>query len=123
MKGKGQPNINYAKIPNQPLGGNPAYHRQETMPDHNSQPLITQAGSNSSMAEFLSGIPDPAIRSFVSDIAKTKIAETHIYLDWVSKALHHLSNNCQGFLDRLNNHLRTSNKMIETLKAGYAKST
>ena len=92
------------------------------MPGHGA-PLITQPGHNSNMAEYLSGIPDPAIRAFVSDLAKKKIAETHLYLDWVTKALHHLSNNCTNFLARLNQHLRSSNKFVETMQAQFCKSS
>ena len=104
---KGNAKLNYAKV-----GGEPGYGRQDTMPDRNGGPLVTQPGTNSTMAEYLSGIPDPSIRAFVSDLARKKISETHVYLDWVTKAIHHLSNNCTGFLNKLSQHLKTSNKMI-----------
>ena len=123
---KGQPKV-YAKIPSVDYNQyEPSYNRQETMPDHsyNQQgPLITQNGPNSTMAEYLSSIPDPTARAFVSELARKKISETHSFIDWVCKALHHYGNNCSGFLEKLNSHLSSTNKMIDALSCQFLAST
>ena len=75
------------------------------------------------MAEYVTGIPDGPIRHFMSELASKKVAETHLFLEWVSKAMHQLAHNCPKFIDRLSSHLRTTNKMIECLKESYVTST
>lgn len=75
------------------------------------------------MAEYVSAIPDGVIRHFMSDLATKKIAETHLFLEWISKAMHQLALNCPKFIDRLSAHLRTTNKMVETMKEGFILST
>jgi WD40 repeat protein len=123
---KGQPKV-YAKIPSVDYNQyEHSYNRQETMPDHsyNKQgPLITQNGPNSTMAEYLSSIPDPTARAFVSELSRKKISETHSFIDWVCKALHHYGNNCSGFLEKLNSHLSSTNKMIDALSCQFLAST
>lgn len=123
MKGNNiNPNYTYAKVAAGYSNYNQAYSRQDTMPDYDSGPLISQPGRDGTMAEYLSGIPDPIIRAFISDLAKKKISETHVFLDWISKAINHLSNHCTGFLDTLSQHLKSSNKMISTLEAKFIQS-
>lgn len=75
------------------------------------------------MAEYVSAIPDGVIRHFMSELANLKIAETHIFLEWVSKAMHQLVFNCPKFIERLSAHLRTGSKMAETMKESFVLST
>lgn len=108
---------------------NYSYERQDTLPDKNynnftpQQPKITHTNKYSVMAEYVSAIPDPACRNFVSELAAKKITETHFYLEWVAKVMHQLAVNCPKFMDRLNIHLRSTNKMIECVKESFAVST
>lgn len=71
-----------------------------------SQPLI--GGSSLNLAEYLSAIPDKDIRSFISELARIKLKETHMVLDWYTKALWHLTHNCPKFIDNLSNHIKSS---------------
>ena len=117
-----QSNKLYAKLP--PTNGpEPELQRMPTMPDTNGPLPGVPVNKAQSMAEFISGIPDNNIRAFISDLAKKKLQETHLYLDWVCKAVNNLSNVCPGFIDKLSSHLTSTNKMIESMHSNFCKNS
>jgi WD40 repeat protein len=80
-------------------------------------------GSRLSLAEYLSAIPDGNIRGVISQIALAKLKETHSILDWLTKALWHLSHECPGFLDKMIQNVTKSNDMVASFQKVFRTST